>query len=287
LNDSFDHIKNIAIVCHNKAGKGKAIGIARYLFQKLQGLKIECVVFNNIVPENIEPYTRIWLVGGDGTLNFFINKHPSVNIPIALFKGGTGNDFAWKLYGDKTVDEYFDIALNGIARKVDGGICNKKYFVNGVGIGFDGEVAHAMGANKFLSGHGAYLFAVLQKVLFYQEKQMMIETETWTRDEELFMITAANGSRYGGGFLVAPQAIIDDGKLDIVIIKKIPPLLRFFHLPKVKKGKHLVLSFVETYRSAKLSVRAANPLTAHIDGETMQANHFEIEVLPQKFLFLC
>lgn len=281
-----DNIKSIAIVYNNNAGKGKAIIIANHLEQKLERLKISFSVFENTLPENFDKYSNVWLVGGDGTLNFFINKYPEGNIPIALFKGGTGNDFAWKLYNNKTVDEYFDIALDGVPKKVDAGICNGKYFINGVGIGFDGEVVNAMSADKFLPGHLAYLLTVLKKILFYREKEITIETENKTWNEKLFMLTVANGSRYGGGFLVAPYAMINDGELDIVVIKQIAPFLRFFHLPKVQKGKHLNLSFVEITKSKKIKVKSEKILIAHLDGELMKSNQFNIEILPQKFLFI-
>lgn len=280
-------MKNIAIVCNSKAGSGKSVAIAGQLLQKLQQLKINYESFSNHWPENFNQFSAVWLIGGDGTLNYFINKYPSISIPIALFKGGSGNDFAWKLYGNKTIDEYFEMALHGTPKKTDAAICNEKYFINGAGIGFDGEVVKAMGKNKLLPGHLAYLLTVLKKVFFYREKEMTVETNGHSRKEKLFMISVANGSRYGGGFLVAPQAIVNDGELDIVLIKQIAPLKRFFYLRIVERGKHLHLHFVETSKTKKIIIKAEQNLSAHLDGELMEANRFYIEVLPYKFLFFC
>lgn len=277
-------MKHIAIVCNSKAGNGKSAAIAGQLLQKLQQLKIDRESFSQHWPDNFDKFSAVWLVGGDGTLNYFINKYPSIAIPIALFKGGSGNDFAWKLYGNKTTNEYFEIALNGIAKKTDAGICNGKYFINGAGIGFDGEVVKAMGNNKLLPGHLAYLLTVLKKVFFYREKEITVETNGHSSKEKMFMISVANGSRYGGGFLVAPQAIVNDGELDIVLIKQIASLKRFFYLPIVERGKHLGLHFVEAGKTKKITIKAEQNLPAHLDGELMEARWFELEILPRKFL---
>ena len=285
MNNYLTNIQNIAIVSNNKAGRGKTLAIVEYLIKKLQQVNISYSVFNDRLPDSFGQFSSLWLVGGDGTLNFFINKYPDITIPIALFKGGTGNDFAWKLYGNKSVEEYLDIVLYGTPKQVDAGICNGKYFINGVGIGFDGDVVKAMGAHKFLPGHLAYLLIVLKKILFYREKRMIVETDKIIWNGKLFMLTVANGSRYGGGFLVAPTAKIDDEILDIIVIKRIFPLLRFFHLPKVEKGKHLHLRFVETHTAKKVVVKSEEKLSGHLDGEVMEANQFNIEILPAKFLF--
>jgi len=278
--------KNIAIVYHPMAGKGKAVAVVEHLVEKLRGLGISFVVFRDESPEDFEAFSSVWLVGGDGTLNYFINKYPSISVPIALFKGGTGNDFAWKLYGERTVDEYFDVALNGAPKKVDAGICNGRYFINGVGIGFDGDVVQSMGTEKILSGHLAYLLVVLKKILLYREKKVHVESEKMIWKGKLFMLTVANGSRYGGGFLVAPHAIINDGKLDVVLIKRISPMLRFFYLPAVEKGRHLSLRFVEIQTSKKITVTAQENLSAHLDGEFMKSPQFIIEIKEKWFSFL-
>lgn len=286
MENKFIHGKKIAIVCNIAAGKGRSSAVLKLLRQKLSDLSIESVSFTETWPDNFQGFRDIWLIGGDGTLNYFINQYPNIDIPIALFKGGTGNDFAWKLYGDKSIEEYFEMALNGKSKKVDIGICNGKYFINGVGIGFDGVVTKSMGKTKILPGYLSYLAVVLQKILFYREKMVVWVIDYKKRSEKIFMISIANGSRYGGGFLVAPDAEINDGEFDIVIIKCISSWKRFFYLPKVQKGKHMNSSFAEVFRGKKVLVCSDTPLFAHLDGELMEAGRFEIEILSQALLFI-
>ena len=133
--------RTIAILMNSLAGKGKAIKLLSVIENKLRNKQLKFNTFTQSWPPNFQGYTDAWLIGGDGTLNHFINRYPDIQVPVALFKGGSGNDFAWKLYGNKAVDAYIESALEGNTKKIDAGICNGKYFINGVGIGFDGEVA--------------------------------------------------------------------------------------------------------------------------------------------------
>src|SRR5580693_6828514 len=101
-----DNIKNIAIVCNTQAGKGKAIATLGRVLKRLADKDIPYATFCDSLPGDFDQFSSVWLVGGDGTLNFFINRFPDIRIPIAIFKGGTGNDFAWKLYGNRSIDEH-------------------------------------------------------------------------------------------------------------------------------------------------------------------------------------
>jgi len=223
-------------------------------------------------------------VGGDGTLNYFINKHPHLEIPISIFSGGSGNDFAWKLHGDKNIEEQFDMAWKDDPKPVDVGICNGKYFINGVGIGFDGEIVRSIDREKFFfSGHLAYYAAVLRKIFFYRESEVTVVTKEIKWQQPAFMITVANGSRYGGGFLVAPDAVVDDGLYDIAVIPAIGLIQRLQLLPGASKGKHLRVA--QTTRSDKVTIRCDKIVAAHCDGELILADEFNISMAASRFLF--
>ncbi len=276
----------IALVCNPKAGKGKGLLLLNKIVSVLRSGGFTFTAYSSVWPPHFIEFTEVWIIGGDGTLNFFINRYPEISLPMALFKGGSGNDFAWKLYGNKSAEDYLEMVIKGNIMKVDAGLCNGKYFINGVGIGFDGEVVRSMGVKKFFSaGHLAYLAVVLKKIFFYREKKMSFVTGSHAWTEKIFMVSIANGSRYGGGFLVAPQAKIIDGELDIILIRPIALLKRLFYLPKVEKGKHLNLYFVKFLREKKIRVSSPAPLAAHLDGELMECDKFNIEILPGKFSF--
>ena len=276
----------IAVVVNPDAGKGKAIRICHSIKEILGAKNIVYDVYAEQWPHSFDSYTHIFLIGGDGTLNYFINKFPFLKTPISIFKGGSGNDFAWKLYGDLDYSGYMDRALNAEPLAVDAGICNGKYFINGVGIGFDGAVVKAMGNRKSITaGHLSYLWTVLRTIFVYSEQEVEICSKDFSRAQKTFMISIANGSRYGGGFMVAPDAIINDGLFDIIVIKAIHKLKRLFYLPLVEKGRHTNLRFVEVVRAGEIKIKSSRMISAHLDGEPMESKEFLVKLLPGQFFF--
>ncbi len=253
----------------------------------LQNRKIRYVVFIDNWIDDLVDYSAVWVVGGDGTLNYFINKYRNINIPIALFKGGTGNDFAWKLYGDINLNKQLDIVLSSKGKYVDAGICNDKLFLNGVGIGFDGEILKNMQSIRWLGGHLGYLIIVIAKIFNFKEHHFSVTIDDKKVSEKLFLMSVFNSSRTGGGFHIAPKAIINDGLFDIIKCKPLSLLKRLKNLPVIEKGKHLNLPFINYTQNNKLLVECNQELPAQIDGELYFATNYTIKVLPNKFCFLC
>ncbi len=277
---SYPLLSGIAVLVNPKAGKGRSRRVLQQLIPLMQGMNYE--VFEVGWPIDLNKYSDVFLIGGDGTLNYFINHYPDLSIPITLFKGGSGNDFAWKLYGNRSVQQHFESAISGDPKAVDGGICNGRYFLNGVGIGFDGAIVESMGVKRFLSaGYISYLYTVLKHLVFYKEFFATINERTF----KTFMLTVANGSRYGGGFMVAPQAIVNDGKLDFLTIFPIASIKRIFYLPKISSGNHLQLPFVKSELIKDIVIKTDKKVPAHCDGELLIDDRFEIHILPGRYLF--
>lgn len=279
------HSFNIAIVCNTLAGSGYSEHLSHQLQQLLGKQQIPCTVFRDAWPPQFTGFTDIFILGGDGTLNHFINQYPNISIPLSVFKGGSGNDFGWNLYGNLSFEAQLSRVLAASPKPVDAGSCNGRLFLNGVGIGFDGEVVKSMGRKRFFAGHLAYLGTVVRKIFFFREKVLELEYNGKKVKDKYFMISVANGSRYGGGFMVAPQAVVNDGWLDLVIIRKIHPLKRCFYLPWVEKGKHINLSFVQAEQIKQVTISGEELISAHLDGELIEAKNFMIKLLPGKFLF--
>jgi len=278
--------KNIIILVNSKSGGGKGLKLLQKMEVALQNRQINYVVFIDNWIDDITNFTAVWVVGGDGTLNYFINKYSNINIPIALFKGGTGNDFAWKLYGEISLDEQLDIVLNSNGKYVDAGICNDKLFLNGVGIGFDGEILKNMQSIRWLGGHLGYLIIVIAKIFSFKEYDFVVTINDKKINEKLFLMSVFNSSRTGGGFHIAPKANINDGLLDIIKCKPLSLLKRLKNLPVIEKGKHLNLPFIDYSQRNKLLVECNQELPAQIDGELYFATKYAIEILPNKFCFL-
>ena len=121
-----------------------------------------CYLSNNKTINKTKSHHRSLVVGGDGTLNYFINQYPQFALPLAIFRGGTGNDFHWLLYGDVTEAEQVDLVLSASPQPVDAGLCNHRLFINGVDIGFDGKVAKDLMGKQKRAGKASYMLTILK-----------------------------------------------------------------------------------------------------------------------------
>jgi diacylglycerol kinase (ATP) len=278
--------KHIALVCNPTRENEKALGIANNIQILLSGIDIAHKIFTSTWPENFNGFTEVWIIGGDGTINWFINQYSEIQLPLALFAGGAGNDLHWMLYGNKTTEQQVDLVLQSTPQFVDAGACNEKLFLNGIGIGFDGAIVHDLLGKKKLAGKASYLLSILKHIIGYHEKPCVLEMAGETIKEDCFMISVANGKRYGGGFHVAPNAIINDGLLDVNIVGKISPVKRMKYMPVIEKGEHLDLDFIKYRQTQKITIHSPVKLHAHIDGEYFHTDRFDIDILPKRFSFL-
>jgi len=279
--------KKFGVFINRKAGKGKPLIFSRLIQEELTKQQLLFEIFDTEWPANLNNLTDIFIVGGDGTVNYFINRYPECELPITIIRAGSGNDFHKELYGKKKdFKKNIETGLSGDIIFSDAGNCNGRWFLNGCGIGFDGKVVYSMQKKRQGAfGLSAYLLYVLKNIITYKSFNCIIKTKDEIRNIKAFMITIANGKKYGGGFNVAPGAKINDGKLNLVIIKKINPLLRLFHLPKIKTGNHTRLKITEQQEIETITIQSEYPVHAHTDGEYFSDTEFNISIHKGKFKF--
>jgi diacylglycerol kinase (ATP) len=278
---------SIAIAVNAIAGSGRSLETLAEIEKELKGRNISYQVFQTPWPAEFAGFTAVWIVGGDGTLNHFINYYSTIQLPLAFFKGGSGNDFHYVLYGDKSTNGIIELALAASPRKIDAGKCNGCYFINGLGIGFDGSVAKSLQGKNKLLGKASFLTVILSKIFFYRAKKYRIESDVIKMERKLLMINIMNGRRLGGGFYVTPPALFSDGKFDINIVIELHALRRLRFLPVIEKGRHIDLSFIKYFHSTKIKIESDQPMDIHLDGEYINPTQVEIEMIPGKFLFYC
>ena len=219
--------KNISIVCNHLAGGGRAVTLGKRIAGELQSRNIKHSLHIGEWPENFNSFTDVWIIGGDGTLNYFFNKYPGIRLPLVVFNGGTGNDVHSLLYKNKSFEEQLEIGLTASPKFIDAGKCNEKYFMNGVGIGFEGAVAKSLtGKKKTKTGKAAFMSTILRKVFFYRSKKYKTISDEYKAESQNLLISVMNGQRAGGGFHIAPLSAINDGLLDVVMLEKLHPFRR-------------------------------------------------------------
>ncbi len=221
------------------------------------------------------------VLGGDGTLNYVVNEMLDKPVPLSIVSNGTGNDSVKSLHGVLDFKKQVEIAINGKARGFDLGLCNGRAFVNGLGIGFDGQVVQEMSKRRKKRGrHLDYLLTVLRTVARFKEKDIRFALDGELYERKVLLMTVSNGTTFGGGFVINPRARADDGWLDVCVLNEISPLARFWHLPKLKTGSHDALGACEFHKAEKVQIEAANDLVAHLDGEFLGHPPFDVSIVP-------
>lgn len=277
--------EHIALLCNPLAASGKSMLLAAEINALLHAKQIPVQLFSENWPEHFTGFTDVFIVGGDGTLNYFVNRYPEINIPLTVFKGGTGNDFHWMLYGNTTLAEQLHMVLNAAPRPVDMGKCNNRYFLNEAGIGFEGAVVKALTGKKKRPGKASFMLTVLKKIFSYPSSFYTISMNNNTYTGKKLLVDVSNGCRAGGGFHIAPESKPYDGLFDVVMANALSPLQRLRFLPVMEKGKHLKLPFIQHIRTSRLMVESGSAIQYHLDGEYFEAEELDIELLPGKLMF--
>ena len=278
----------VAILYNTFSAKGKGKVIAQQIAVYCQEKDISYRLFENDWPEEAKNADCIALVGGDGTMNYFLNRFPIINKPILFFPGGTGNDFYWKVYNKNKVVDQLELLKqcvnkNATIKEVDVATCtldknNLKYYINGVGLGFDGEVLQSMNAIRFVGGFLGYYLVVLKNIFIFKEPsyEMQIDEQAPLKKQALTIVNIANSSRTGGGFLISPQAEIDDGKLNLLYCNVPSILKRLALFLKVGSGKHIKSKLVQYQEINRVRIKSDSTVMAQLDGELIEAKEFEI-----------
>jgi YegS/Rv2252/BmrU family lipid kinase len=224
-------------------------------------------------------------VGGDGTINEIARALIGKKDVIAgIVPGGTGNDFIQILgfpdrFGDNDWEAFFKSDVIGM----DVGNVNGMIFLNGMGLGFDAQVAaenYTEPGKVKKGGKHKYIWHIVKTLLFFKEKKMTAVTGTVTSESDCFINTISIGRRFAGGFLLTPKAIANDGLLDVCMIKKLNLFERFSILLKVPEGKHISDKRVNYYQTRGIKLEFSSEVPFHADGELNFSKKFEVTIMP-------
>ena len=221
--------------------------------------------------------------GGDGTVGDVVRGIYGSEALLGIIPVGTGNDTARNLKLKLDIEESCATVLAGIAKPIDIGIVNGVPFINNMGTGFDSRVMQRMNSGvRFARGKLAFNIAILQTILAFPTFHMTLTIDDGEpRKLKALMLSVLNGTMYGGGLIAAPHAEMDDGRMDLLLIREVARTQRLNILMQVQSGKHIGHPAVEIIQMRRLKVETYPPLPINMDGDLRGVTPFELEVKPR------
>ena len=238
---------------------------------------------------------RVYACGGDGTANEALTGLMGFeDVSLGLVPVGTGNDFVRSLPAKG--EDFLDLQkmIEGKTMKIDLLLCEGKYALNVISVGYDCEVAAQAQKNKRLprmSGPLAYKLAIAQCLIskrshtfrpFADGKEIKLKDGYKTQ----MLAVASNGKYYGGGIMCSPRAELSDGMIDFMSIPTIPVPKFVSLLSDFIKGNHIdnpKMPFILNQKCRELELRDEKILKIGIDGEMFHMSNPKITVLPSAF----
>ena len=280
----------IYAICNPTAGsgRGKIIGeiIQKILIEKNLPFRMEITQRPGQATEFAKEACdmqadTVLAIGGDGTSLEVARGMIGRDSALGIIPAGTGNDFVKTLGVPLQPIEALDYILTHPPQRTDAGEINGEIFLNEIGTGFDVSVLdYAAKAKKTFRGILPYLYGVLMTLFRFQSislKYAIDGGEKVTMDA--FVVSAANGGKIGGGIPIAPQAKVDDGKLDVTIVGKVKKTKLIGRLIGLMRGK--ILDFPETqYCRAKSVTFTVPEMRVNIDGEIVREKTVTARILP-------
>lgn len=273
----------------------------RELVEKVTAAKgFEYRVFNTNATGNYEylkehianeGFTDVVILGGDGTVNQVTGSLRETGVQFGIIPVGSGNGLARAAGIPTSMKKAIELIFNGEAEYVDAFTVNEAYACMLSGMGFDAQVAHDF-AQK--STRGLFTYTQQSIIQFFKANpyQFEIVLDNFSVFTDAFFISIANSNQFGNNAIIAPQASLSDGLLDIVIVQKMNKAKLPFAILRQMRGNNKVQQLVEDMSSKNIlyfqtpALIIKNPKLAplHIDGEPRDAvEELRIEVIPKAF----
>ncbi len=221
--------------------------------------------------------------GGDGTINEVASALTHSRAALGIVPMGSGNGLAREVGVPRGHEAALEAALTGPERTIDAGELNGRVFFNAAGVGFDAHVAAAFASTAgHARGFASYAALTVRELCRYEPGTYVITPEggpAMTR--RALLVSVANTRQWGSGARIAPAALMDDERLDLVVVPALPPAVVLANSWRLFAGSIAGWSAVETRQVHAASIRCAPPAPAHVDGEPAGLlEEIDIRVIP-------
>jgi diacylglycerol kinase (ATP) len=278
-----------AIAINPNSGQGRSIAIGERVIKYFAGKELEYRIFSALSADALQQDLESFLdhqsvegivsVGGDGLAHLILQVAVPRHIPFAIIPAGTGNDIVrtlgWSL---DNIESQLDRVTSTKAEAIDLGNVDSEWFAAILSTGFDSVVNERANRLKWPNGPQRYNVAIARELPRFTPIEYEITTDTRTFTTKAMLIAIGNGRSYGGGMLVCPQAHLNDGLFDVMILEPVSKLEFLKVFPKVYSGSHLSHPKVSTFRTKRISIQA--DAVAYADGERIGAAPISAECVP-------
>lgn len=215
----------------------------------------------------VKGYYGVIAAGGDGTLNEVANALQGSHVIMGIIPVGSGNGFSHHLGIKHDIIEAIKTINEENLFRIDTGKANQRFFINVAGVGLDATIASKTQSNEN-RGFIPYFISTVKEIFGFKALKMKVSTpdKSWTGTYSTVVV--ANASIYGYNFTVAPEAVLNDGLFDILLLKKAPLWRQLLSLiPRVLNKTVHKSNLIEYFRSGDIQLEFYKPTYFHVDGE--------------------
>lgn len=271
----------VAVIINPISGTGGRLDVARRRAEHAAGLLVargmEPEVFLTERPGHARELAASALArgaslvlawGGDGTVNEVASVLAFRDAALGIVPSGSGNGLARELGIPLHPDGAFAVAFEGSELVIDAGELDGRMFFNIAGIGLDARVAHEFAAEGLIRrGFARYIEITLRELFSYVPDEHTIVTDGESLRVRALLVAIANARQYGNGAIIAPDARLDDARLDVVVIEHRPPLRALLQMPRVFLGQVARVPGVTIRQAETIEITSARQVVYHVDGE--------------------
>ncbi len=281
--------RDIALLTNPTAGKGRG---ARYRDAALARLRAAGLTVRNLTGRDADEsqdlahqavadgVDALVVVGGDGMAHLAVQALAGTGIPLGLVPAGTGNDVA-RYFGVplKNPEAAADVVVAGRTRVVDLARSGPQHYLTVLAAGFDAIVNERANKMTWPKGQMRYNLATLAELRVFEPIPYILDLDGVTHQLDAMLVAVGNGPSFGGGLRITEGALLDDGMLDVVIIKPMSKggLIRTY--PKLFRGTHVTHPQYEHHRVRTVTV-AAPGIVSYADGERFGPLPLTVECVP-------
>ena len=220
-------------------------------------------------------------LGGDGLVGPVAGELRHRDTALAVLPGGRGNDFARALGIPQEPAKAARVAIEGVERAVDLAEVDGAAYVGIASFGVDSDIQEIANETKLVKGDLAYPYATLRGLLGWRHARFEVAIDGERHEFAGYSVAVGNSGIFGGGMRYIPDAELDDGELDVLLIS-VTSKLRYAHgLTKVFDGKHLNPEYTQLFRGSVVEVSADRQFTVFADGDPIGTTPATMRVHPR------